>query len=224
MFNHVMDVRYFPGARPELLFKNALAYAWGLVRLSTCVRFAVHLDDDIRLLAAESGIHNATQSMGWDRAAVTLLLQQPDAYSVGPMMYDSIPLPICNVTPTPLSCQCSAWRDRKHRMGRVEPASMPGAAVRTACTFTLHSRYTGQQNVISLQALVFDLPRTLRLLPLIPTRSHHHIEDLLRNSSQRHGLSQRFAMPRDLGGVLKCICNYTKYSWQRCPPQLCLAA
>ena len=32
-----------------LFFKNTVAYVWGITRMAQCVRYIVHLDDDIAL-------------------------------------------------------------------------------------------------------------------------------------------------------------------------------
>ena len=203
------------GGRPPALFKNTLAYMWGFARLlQSCVRFALHVDSDIRLRAVG---HPFVAPRAWSRRAMHLLEQQPSrVYAVNPLIDG--PPPDCNVSrAAPHSCTCAnhsrSTRDvtRSTPVQRATPISLLGAAA-LSCGIHLskgradHHAKTGREHV-SLQASIFDLPRMQALLPLKLTHDYHHTEELFEEAGMRRGSSSMLFVSKHDLGVAKCRCK-----------------
>lgn len=157
------------------LWKNTVAFAWGLARMTQCVRYAVHVDNDILLRRSPGGV-------AWVSRALAVLKSNDSLLSVHPTRGTG---PACNRRPGADRCDCTHNRAQQ----KLDPR-WPGPATRMsgglyftrverqkvgnsmACLLTYVGPHKPDVPHFSIQAFVLDLLRFQELLPLKP---YHYV-------------------------------------------------
>lgn len=148
-------------------WKNTVAFSWGLARMRPCVRFVVHVDNDIELVRKSGPQY--LDSTSWVRRSIRILEAVPNLLSVHPLRG---PGPPCK---GPLRCQCRLGRDPHSglhvtRTNAVAIANLSAAA----CLLTYEGPHKPGVPHFSIQAFTLDLQRFQRVWPLAPFHYPHY--------------------------------------------------
>jgi hypothetical protein len=194
---------------PSRMWRNSVAYTWGLTTLRKCVKYGLHIDSDVRMKSHQSSAPRPT----WVQLAMDALEQRADALSINPLQdrdrWGRAGHPYCVVSASQdCTCQQTRMDNRSWRfmsMGVYAPKVLTVQGV-SSCAFYLQAtRSFPAYNHASLQAFLMDLDRWDALLPLRLDRPVHHIEKLIEQAAQRVGrFHMMFMRPVDLG-VAKII-------------------
>ena len=144
-------------------WKNTVAFSWGLVRMASCTRYVVHVDNDIRLVTKKQ-----QHAVPWVRRAMGVLQANESLLSVHPLRGPGA----CSFARRgEHRCSCRLGRDSASgglhiTRAAVLPASNSSAA---ACLLTYEGPHKPGVPHFSIQAFVMDLQRFQRVWPLTPS-------------------------------------------------------
>ena len=155
------------------MWKNTVAFAWGLARMTSCVRHVVHVDNDIRLVPRQQ--HGLAS---WVHRAVNVLQANSSLLSIHPTRG---PGPPCGRRHGLERCECVnkppremdvRWRGPATRQtGGLYFTRSSRQLVRNAtdaCLLTYVGPHKPDVPHFSIQAFVMDLHRFQLVLPLKP--------------------------------------------------------
>lgn len=205
----------------ETMFKNTVAYLWGLRRLHDLgADFVVHIDDDIDLIPPAPGPSDRLEVLrlddwtavsvsraatnGWVETSLEALVADATLLSVHPLPLGPAPLgahpsrmhdAATNCTRIADECAC----DRPPRSDVVGNAfGLPRAAGPRYCGHTVGGYRRGAPH-FSFQAFVLHLARFFATWPMSePSRD---VEALVEDAAQRAGFTPVFLPPAALGLV-----------------------
>ncbi|KAL1522369.1 hypothetical protein AB1Y20_017360 [Prymnesium parvum] len=154
------------------MWKNTLAFAWGLARLAACVTHVVHVDNDILLRRLPAHVANAS----WVERAVAVLEANESLMSVHPTRGGG---PACGAKHGLPYCRCANKLANKMDVRWAGPATrqsgglyflhsarQPLADAREACLLTYVGPHKPDVPHFSIQAFVLDVTRFQRIFPL----------------------------------------------------------
>ena len=162
------------------MWKNTVAFSWGLARMEACVRYVVHVDNDIRLLPHRPlpGVHHRhiASSFSWVGRAIGVLQASDTVLSVHPLRGRG---PSCGASQHDnheSRCKCRIGRDPTSGglyMVKATAVTMPNSSA-AGCLLTYEGLHKPGVPHFSIQAFVLDLQRFNRLWPLTPYRHFNY--------------------------------------------------